>query len=767
MTLLSAPQAFALGTPQRKVLMEEFTGTWCGFCPRGLAALEYMAEKYPDKFIGVSFHAPGSGKYDELTTVSMAAYPMQVESYPSARLDRGRSIDPYYGLDGSTGQFGLEPLWQEAMNQPTTAGISLTATHDATNPALINVETTTWFTARPAAAPKVIIYLIGDKVGEGMGLKQTNNMAGNSGSFIANMDRFTKGGPVIHDMTYDDVYLMGTQLSGVNLLPAQVEAQKDYTLTYQFDTSNCVNTEGRKVIDPYFDNFKVVVALLDASGNVINADMVRVPKRAPIYLNSVSTPATAELEVGATKKLDVTTDPSTVYDDKLLWMSSDPKVATVDKNSGLITGVAEGTCTITVLSSENSRVTSTTELTVTMPKGEYEFTLTPGKLRRGCCGVIDVNFKSSLDLKQLKFKVPVVGWFEISDYAAIFVNRTADEDVNYSSDIEGDDFVITMANVKAGEGPLVRIPILVKEDAGRDTDFSIKDIELTNEYGVALTLPGIMSAVTVKDMVPGDVNGSGMLDPDDLDLAADAVIGALDPTNVREAADFNRDGRIDVLDLTDMAFTLTQTDKPAEKQGISDPSSFSYRLAPLSIVPGKTRDYDINVAVKKGFIAAQFDVVMPDGFEINSIQAASSKHRAKIAKSKCHDNIGYNEYYGVIYSPVNAVMTSAQESPIASIRIAAPEQIAEGLEGVIKYTKVVNENFQKEDIGNASFAITEDTTGVIGIEAADGPIEVYTISGLRVADGIDSARLADTIEGLPAGLYIVRQGIASRKIAVM
>ena len=41
----------------RNVVVEEGTGTWCQYCIRGLVGMEYMAEKYPDRFIGIGVHS--------------------------------------------------------------------------------------------------------------------------------------------------------------------------------------------------------------------------------------------------------------------------------------------------------------------------------------------------------------------------------------------------------------------------------------------------------------------------------------------------------------------------------------------------------------------------------------------------------------------------------------------------------------------------------------------------------------------------------------
>ena len=39
-----------------KMVVEEATGTWCGWCPRGAVNMEKMREKYPDEFIGIAVH---------------------------------------------------------------------------------------------------------------------------------------------------------------------------------------------------------------------------------------------------------------------------------------------------------------------------------------------------------------------------------------------------------------------------------------------------------------------------------------------------------------------------------------------------------------------------------------------------------------------------------------------------------------------------------------------------------------------------------------
>ncbi len=42
--------------PVKKVLAEEATGTWCQWCVRGICFMDYMAETYPETWIGIAVH---------------------------------------------------------------------------------------------------------------------------------------------------------------------------------------------------------------------------------------------------------------------------------------------------------------------------------------------------------------------------------------------------------------------------------------------------------------------------------------------------------------------------------------------------------------------------------------------------------------------------------------------------------------------------------------------------------------------------------------
>tara|TARA_A100001037_G_scaffold40582_1_gene31682 strand:+ start:3289 stop:5370 length:2082 start_codon:yes stop_codon:yes gene_type:complete len=95
-TLTSQIQAVT-PAPNKLVIGEEATGTWCGWCPRGAVALNWMEEDYYGYFQGIAVHnndpmgdqflQPLAYTYD----VGLSPY---ISGYPSALVDRGADIDP-------------------------------------------------------------------------------------------------------------------------------------------------------------------------------------------------------------------------------------------------------------------------------------------------------------------------------------------------------------------------------------------------------------------------------------------------------------------------------------------------------------------------------------------------------------------------------------------------------------------------------------------------------------------------------------------------
>lgn len=110
--------------PERRIVVEEGTGMWCGYCPRGIVAMRQMREKYPDSFIGIAVH------YDDVLGTAVADYcnSLHFPSFPSAYVNRTTLCgDPM--PQEADGQFsvasGLERYFLEAMKVCPPAELAL------------------------------------------------------------------------------------------------------------------------------------------------------------------------------------------------------------------------------------------------------------------------------------------------------------------------------------------------------------------------------------------------------------------------------------------------------------------------------------------------------------------------------------------------------------------------------------------------------------------------------------------------------------------
>jgi thiol-disulfide isomerase/thioredoxin len=68
--------------PKVRSIVEDYTGTWCGYCPRGFVAMESMARDYPGQILGVAYH------YDDPMDLSTFSEPTSVSGYPSLYQNR-------------------------------------------------------------------------------------------------------------------------------------------------------------------------------------------------------------------------------------------------------------------------------------------------------------------------------------------------------------------------------------------------------------------------------------------------------------------------------------------------------------------------------------------------------------------------------------------------------------------------------------------------------------------------------------------------------
>lgn len=79
--------------PAKKVFCEEATGTWCGWCVRGICFMDYMGQTYPDTWIGAAVHNGDPmvvADWDDAIPNIIPDFP----GYPSGTINRVKMWDP-------------------------------------------------------------------------------------------------------------------------------------------------------------------------------------------------------------------------------------------------------------------------------------------------------------------------------------------------------------------------------------------------------------------------------------------------------------------------------------------------------------------------------------------------------------------------------------------------------------------------------------------------------------------------------------------------
>lgn len=257
----------------RAVLVEELTGTGCGWCPRGMVGMAKLQKAFGDKFAGVAIHG-----YNDTDPMYNRSYDknLNLSGAPSCRVNRGKTIDPYYG----TGEDIVEDVRKEFDELPYV-GITLTGVYD---------KETDKVTAEATLEPlmsgnyKLAYVLVAD------GLTGSENAWMQSNFYIQfdqsrlpeDLKPYGKGGQYGQKFkaTFDDVAIASSFSGAAVDLPALTEnniVKNSYTLALP------TKQPLRKAIN--VEKMHVIAFLLDAQGKVVNA--VKAPVKDVLGVNGV------------------------------------------------------------------------------------------------------------------------------------------------------------------------------------------------------------------------------------------------------------------------------------------------------------------------------------------------------------------------------------------------------------------------------------------------------------------------------------------------
>lgn len=110
-------QSFSVIIPKRKIVVEDYTGTWCGFCPRVSAALASLHEETEDITV-VAIHETANSfadpmHFDEVQTLKDA---FNIEGFPAAKINRNTDWQNPHPNSDITSIAGLDTNLALAIN---------------------------------------------------------------------------------------------------------------------------------------------------------------------------------------------------------------------------------------------------------------------------------------------------------------------------------------------------------------------------------------------------------------------------------------------------------------------------------------------------------------------------------------------------------------------------------------------------------------------------------------------------------------------------
>lgn len=277
--------------PVKRPLMEEFTGTWCGYCPMGYVGMKLMSEWHPGEFICASYHNEDAM---QITT----KYPVSVDGYPMANFDRHHETDAFYG--DTYNPMGIENTWKEICQEYTPVNVEANALLDADGKVQIDAKYT--FCDDIANISYGVGYIVtADGLsGTSKNWRQHSYLSTEDGAYYNGyMDQFCNGEPEYQFLVYDDVVVAESSESGAvitGVIPAQCAEGDAYNHSYSFNTSDMKSNYGSKE-NLVQDNSKlnVIAFVYDRKKKaVLNCAKCRVVVSTPDAITSVVSSTAAD-----------------------------------------------------------------------------------------------------------------------------------------------------------------------------------------------------------------------------------------------------------------------------------------------------------------------------------------------------------------------------------------------------------------------------------------------------------------------------------------
>lgn len=236
-------ESFRVIIPKRKIVVEDYTGTWCGFCPRVSGALNSLKEETEDITV-IAIHETANSFPDPMhfNQVQLLKDAFDVEGFPAARINRSTNWETPHPNSDVTSIAGLDTNLALAINSELSG-----------NELLVQVNLV--YEEGSVQGDKLVVYLLEDHIIN----DQVNYYNGDSTSPFYNL------GDPIADFEHNEV--LRNSLS--SLLGDAIPNTPALT---EYITSFSINVPSNYVMD----NLSIVAMIVDDSNSAKNSQFAHI-----------------------------------------------------------------------------------------------------------------------------------------------------------------------------------------------------------------------------------------------------------------------------------------------------------------------------------------------------------------------------------------------------------------------------------------------------------------------------------------------------------
>ena len=236
-------------------VIEEFTGTWCGWCPRGTVGMEKVHEAYGDQVVQIAAHYSDPMAIDAYSSV-INTY---TSGFPNSITDRQFEADPSFS--------SLKSALNQSFDRVAIAAIDLEAEWESADQKSVIFNTTTRFASTGYNDKYAIAFVLTEDgmSGTGSDWAQQNYYSGSGQG--GDMAWWSSQGSSVTGVKYNHVAVAGwSVLNGVNnSIDPNIDSSTPQKYSYTGSISNNSLIQDKS-------NLKAIALLIDrSSGKIVNA----------------------------------------------------------------------------------------------------------------------------------------------------------------------------------------------------------------------------------------------------------------------------------------------------------------------------------------------------------------------------------------------------------------------------------------------------------------------------------------------------------------